>query len=266
MELKNKQQNFLSLILSAFFLGVEISIIASIIFTSFYEENKTIFTIFTIIITLITLVLILYINTKYCKLCYTFELPIVFNTQENKFIDIPHCPSSVNARLLFNDLSDKQKNAIINSDPFENKAYIDFCISFIGQLIFSRIFYNSSRILDENGHSVNRDFFKDLLVKYKYIDIDTILNSHFLDASLSLQLPKGVKLTSVTDNEIILKSMQGYICFNWSITTTFPCQDNVAVLAQSGNISTENCLSTIIRVNLSYGYNLLNLFNKKQKF
>lgn len=264
MELKNKQETFLSLILSAFCLGIEISIIASIIFTSLYENNKIIFTISAIMITLINLMLILYINAKYCKLHYSFELPIVFDAHKNKFIDIPHCPASVNARILFDSLSNKQKSTITYDDPLGNKEYIAFCISFIAQLIFSRIFWNSSHILDEKkGYAINRKFFKDLLVQYKYIDIDDILNKPFAEDSLPLQLPKGIKITYAKNNEIKLKSMQGYIHICWDITTVFPCEDNIALLAKSGNVSTENCFSTIIKVNLDYGYNILNLFKKE---
>ena len=140
MELKNKQENFLSLILSAFCLGIEISLIASIIFTLLYENNKILFTISVIVITLINFVLILFINAKYCKLRHTFELPIVFDAQKNKFIDIPHCPASVNARILFDSLSNKQKSLITCDAPLENMEYISFCISFIGQLIFLEFF------------------------------------------------------------------------------------------------------------------------------
>lgn len=264
MELKNKQENFLSLILSAFCLGIEISLIASIIFTLLYENNKILFTISVIVITLINFVLILFINAKYCKLRHTFELPIVFDAQKNKFIDIPHCPASVNARILFDSLSNKQKSLITCDAPLENMEYISFCISFIGQLIFSRIFWNSSHILGEKtGYPINREFFKDLLVKYKYINIDDILNKPFTEDSLPLQLPKGIKISHVTNNEIVLKSLQGYIHIYWDITTTFPCEDNIALFAKSGNISTGNCFSTVIKVTLDYGYNVFYLFKKK---
>jgi len=265
MELKNKQEKFLSLILSAFCLGIEISIIANIIFALLYENYKFIFTLSVIVITFINLVLILYINVKYCTLCYTFELPIIFDGKQNKFIDIPHCPSSVNARLLFDSLSNKQKNLITHDNPLTNEEYLFFCISFIGQLIFTRIFWNSSYILDEkNSYIVNREYFKDLLVKYKYIDIDDILNKPSTEEDLlPLQLPKGIKISYVTNNEIILKSLQGYIHFYWDIKTTFPCESNIDLLAKSGIISTDTCYSTIIKVNLDYGYYILNLFKKK---
>lgn len=265
MELKNKQEKFLSLILSAFCLGIEISIIANIIFTLLYENYKFIFTLSVIVITFINLVLILYINAKYCTLCYTFELPIIFDAKQNKFIDIPHCPSSVNARLLFDSLSNKQKNLIAHDNPLTNEEYLFFCISFIGQLIFTRIFGNSSYILDKkNSYTVNREYFKDLLVKYKYIDIDDILNKPSTEEDLlPLQLPKGIKISYVTNNEIILKSLQGYIHFYWDIKTTFPCESNIDLLAKSGIISTDTCYSTIIKVNLDYGYYILNLFKKK---
>lgn len=265
MELKNKQEKFLSLILSAFCLGIEISIIANIIFTLLYENYKFIFTLSVIVITFINLVLILYINAKYCTLCYTFELPIIFDAKQNKFIDIPHCPSSVNARLLFDSLSNKQKKLIAHDNPLTNEEYLFFCISFIGQLIFTRIFGNSSYILDKkNSYTVNREYFKDLLVKYKYIDIDDILNKPSTEEDLlPLQLPKGIKISYVTNNEIILKSLQGYIHFYWDIKTTFPCESNIDLLAKSGIISTDTCYSTIIKVNLDYGYYILNLFKKK---
>lgn len=264
MELKNKQEKFLSLILSAFCLGIEISIIASIIFALLYENNKLLFTLSVIVLTFINLVLILYINAKYCTLCYTFELPIVFDAKQCKFVDIPHCPSSVNAKLLFDSLSNKQKKLITHNNPLTNEEYLFFCISFIGQLIFSRIFWNSSHILDEkNGYAVNREYFKDLLVKYKYIDIDDILNKPSEEDVLPLQLPKGSKISYVSNNEIILKSLQGYIHFYWDITTTFPCDSNIDLLAKSGNIPTDTCCSTIIKVNLDYGYYILNLFKKK---
>ena len=257
--LEENKKSLLSLVLSVIGAGFFISLLTNIIFKELYDENRIIF----IIVCCISMIMVFFFL---CQVIYRLDkkvikvtLPTVFDVRKNQFIDLPHSPTSVNARVLFNNLSAKQR-AMVNSEE-ERFSFVD---SFMVQLIFTLVFDHSFRKSNiEKWIPVDRKYLQDILVNYRYIDIDEIVGEGH--KGTAVLLPKGFKIKSVKEDSIYIASKQGFIKFSWDINGRRPCQEELFFVAQIEDVDISGCWAYNVDVTLEYGYKPMKLFMRSTK-
>ena len=272
MDLSTKRKELWVLVFSVLFLGVEVGIMANIIFSNFYEENDIIFTIVLILVLAITITVITKVMFKYDSKTYGITMLFSYDSKENKFIDIPYSASSVNARVLFNSQSvGVQKSINIDNIIKDINSESNFVNDLVAQIILSHV------IKHRQGYSeiIDREKLKDVLVKYKYINVDSILGGveykNFI--STELTLPKGFKLVPTDNRSLSIKSSYGFINLKWELGLDlkgFTTGYNLGVSYMSlfstfENINTDDCVEIQARLKLEYGFNPLKLFMKDTK-
>jgi len=262
MEIEEKQKNILLLLFSVVGIGIVLSVIASMLFTEFYSNNKVLFCTIWVLLLLANIGAIFYLSYHYDNICIVSTLPIVYDEDNKKFIDIPCTPASIHARVLFNNLSDKQRNQIRMTDS----DFMDFCNSFVVQYIFSLIFHNSMYLVGDNDwNEIDRNYIKDLLVNFKYLDIDSIVVDKNNQEEEVLKLPKGISINKADSCSLLLVAKQGYIKFSWSISVRSSCGEKMDLLAQIDKLDLSSCTVAFINVKMEYGYNTFRLFKRSTK-
>ena len=252
--LEENKKNLLSIILSAIGTSFFISLLTNIIFTELYMKWKCAF----ILISCISMVVIFYFL---CQIMYRMERKVIkvkyqaiYDYKKKCFIDLPYSPTSVNARVLFYNLSGKQK-ARLNSEE-ERWSFVN---SFVVQFLFSLVFNNSACCSSiEKWIRVDRKYLQEILVNYEYIDVDRIVGKE--DGESAVVLPKGFRIKSVKEDSISISTKQGFITFSWDICSQIPCQDELLFLAQMKDVDISNCCAYNIEVTLEYGYKPVKLF------
>lgn len=250
--LEENKKNLVTLLLSVVCIGVLISLIANVIFTELYDVNKKIFIIICCFLLIMFLIILSQMTYRLDRMVYKGSYPIIFSNRELRFIDLPYSPVSVNARVLYDNLSKKQKERII-----ENKELYQFVDSFVIQYIFSLVFAHSSRRSSiKKWISLDRKYLQEILVKYKYVDVENMLGK----AEGSLVLPKGFSIKAATDDNLIISTKQGFIKFSWEISMRKPCQPELFFLSQMKDVDITGCCAYNIGITLEYGYKPLKLF------
>lgn len=296
MEVKSKRKDLLLLLLSVFLLGVEISLIANIIFDRYYENNSKLFILIILFTLLINLAILIYVVTLSEVTTKSVELYFVYDQDKKIFVDIPFSPSSVNARVLYNNLSDKKKESIyIKDEPYatiesykknireKSLNFYNFCNSAVVHLIFSRFLKNHIDNVNIKTVDIEYEYFKELLCEFKYIDVDNIIGreseytqvvpSNLVNISkgikvdkvivtikpVSLSLPEGFKIKSVNKNSIKLESKYGYVIFEWKVLRK-SIGNKIKLLSTYKNINLNNSEEIKVDLKMKYGFKITKLF------
>ncbi|WHY72379.1 hypothetical protein [Fictibacillus enclensis] len=267
MEIHLKRKELWIFILSVFILGGEIGLIANVLFTEFYSENRLLFVAFLALLLLLTIFasikLMLATNEK------VFERDFIFtyDLSSNKFIDIPYNPSSVNARVLMDNLGVKNKERVKIERVFEkNIEFYNFSNNIVAQIILSRIIKHSRNKYTE---TVTLQKLKELLVNYRYIDVDSIVGEDITfrvkDGKEikrpNLILPKGFKINCNDIRNINIKSYYGFVNFEWNTVATTDTKTS-QLLSTFNDIDLSNCIEVQVKIRLKYGYSIFKLFKK----
>ena len=271
MDLSTKRKELWVLVFSVLFLGVEVGIIANIIFTNFYEENEIVFTIVSILVLAITITVITRVMFKYDNKYYGITMLFAFDGKEKKFIDIPYSSSSVNARVLFNSQSLGVQKKIQGNIIKNNNSESNFVNDAVAQIILSKVIKHNKGY----GEKIDREKLKDVLVKYKYINVDDILGGEKLGnlKTIELTLPKGFKLVPTDNKSLRIKSSYGFLDLKWefgSYSNNWSSGYNsgvsyISLLSTFENLNIDNCVEIQVRIELEYGFNPLKLFMKDTK-
>ncbi|MCK5051952.1 MAG: hypothetical protein KAS53_09535 [Candidatus Cloacimonetes bacterium] len=264
MNVSSKRKDIMILVISVILLSIEISLISNILFSKFYSDNKLIFFLINSILFLITISLLIKTMFVYDTKIHNSNIIFAYDTVKNKFVDIYCNPSTVNARVLYNSLNKKNKQKIQINDLLEKDKteFFEFCNCLVVQLIFSRFLRNKQykNIIDIN-------FLKEVLVKFRYIDIDSILGGeeHITGklklVSSKLTLPDGFKLKNVSKQNMELDSLFGFVNFKWSIivsSNTEVCK----IFSVLKKIDLNNLLQVNVSFNMEYGFKPLLIFKK----
>ncbi|MCQ6574280.1 hypothetical protein [Bacillus wiedmannii] len=264
MNLNTKRKELGFLIFSVLAIGIEVGIIANIIFDNFYQNHKGLFIILALIVVFMTILILIVLMFKYDKKVYENKMLFAFDFEQKEFIDIPHSPSSVNARILFNNQSEKIKNKLRTENYFdENSDFYEFSNEAVAQIILSNI------IKHEEGYKekINREKLKEVLVKYKYIDVEDILGGK---NALELRLPEGFKIVPTDNKSIRIISKYGFVTFRWTTGYKYRGMSKgnsfgasyIKLLSTFGNVDISSCIEVQIKLELEYGFNPLKIFMK----
>jgi len=147
-----KRYEVILFLFSAIVLAFVVGLLSNIIFTRYYESNKTVFT-WTIVIlffVLFTLLILIMLSRKengfiraQCVFTYCFN--------DMKFIDLPHCVASVRGRVKYEDVSDELKDEFYESNmknEFWASSIRDF-FNIVMQEIVLDVIINSHRFNTE---------------------------------------------------------------------------------------------------------------------
>lgn len=264
MTLDAKRKELWFFIFSVLVLGIEVGIIANIIFSKFYENNKTLFIGVALLVVLMTIGILILVMFRYDKKVFVSKMLFAYDTEKNSFIDIPHSPSSVRARVLFrNQNANTRKKLQLGSEQF-----YDFINDAVAQIILSRFIKH----LDGYKENVNREKLKEVLVKYKYIDMDDILGGEVYEelTSLKLTLPKGFMIVPTDDESIRIVSKYGFLTFKWVFGIDYGDWSSgyssgvsyTNLLSTFEEIEINDCVEIQIKIELEYGFNPMKLFMK----
>lgn len=265
MNLLRKKNEIFKLVLIGIFIGIIVSEISNIIFAELYEGNEKIF----FLITMFFLIVLILIIINYIIRTETSSIKSVFlmayDLENKKFIDIPFSATSVNARLLYNSLAPKLKEKIKITNIFDmHEKSNDFINGLIVQLILSRILVNPIFT-----HKVNINKLKDILIIFRYIDIDSIIkNQEDEDKILKeipLTLPRGFSIKNVTNNTIRIDSRFGFINFKWDLLSCGKNGDYIKYLTSFSEIKSENCIQYLYNVEFEYGFKLMSFLTNTNK-
>ncbi|MGG0913034.1 hypothetical protein JR311_00080 [Bacillus velezensis] len=272
MTLYSKRKELWLFIFSVLVLGIEVGIIANIIFSKFYEINKSLFISVALLIVLITIGILIWVMFRYDKKLFISRMLFAYDKENKLFVDIPHSPPSVRARILFNRykiLFNNQNAKNQNNFKLYSEQGEDFINNAVAQIILSR-FIKHRELYKEK---VNRERLKDVLVKYKYIDIDDILGGEEYEkmSSIELTLPKGFMIVPTDNKSIKIVSKYGFLTFKW----VFGYRDGSWTIGDYGNgisytkllsafdkTEISDCTEVQIKVELEYGFNPIKLFMK----
>lgn len=269
MIVNDKRKDIILFIVSVIFLSAEIAEIANILFEEFYSSNKLKMIITVTVLLLLTILFVIKVMFSYDTKVHYSKMILVYSNTHNKFIDIPFNPCSVNARVLFENLSDKHKKKITINNSLslinkDTKEFLEYCNCLVVQLIFSRFLTN--RIYKNKADITN---LKDLLLKFRYIDVDSMLGGEkgfsigdktFVSAILTL--PEGFKITKVEKDCIKLDSKYGFVNFIWSTHLFGQCTKETELLTSFEDMDLSNCIQIEIRLKMEYGFKLLKIFKK----
>ncbi|QTD40142.1 hypothetical protein [Sporosarcina sp. Te-1] len=263
MDLFFRRRELWIFVLSVFILGGEIGLLVNVLFTEFYTGNEHLFIFSLSLLILLTIILIIKLMLLNSAEVYESELTLVYNTGENKFIDIPYNPASVNARVLMDNLGVKKQEKIKIDHIFdEDNDFRNFSNNIVAQLVLGR-FIRHFKV--EYSEKVKIEDLKELLVIYRYLDIDSIIGDQTFNISNGvlktpqLKLPKGFKFNSNSINNIKIKSNYGFINFNWNINITNNTQPS-QLLSTFKEIDFSECLEVRVKLKLEYGYNVFKIF------
>ncbi|MDU1538629.1 MAG: hypothetical protein E6902_03320 [Paeniclostridium sordellii] len=279
MEVKSKRKDILTLLFSVILLGVQISLISNILFDKYYKENTKLFAIIIIVSLILNSLLIIHIMIKYEVYIKKVDLNFMYDSREKKFIDIPFNPTSVNARVLFDNLSEKDKDRIyyniyeILSDELEEaneekiNQFFHFIKCFTIQLIFTRILKGGMHRCKKNKYfNIDRNYLKELFVKFRYIDVDSILGENEglkigdkVFRSSCLSLPEGFKIKEVDENNIRLESNYGFICFKWE-SYVGGISKETEIISEFKEKNFDKCNEITVNLFMEYGFKPLKLF------
>lgn len=267
MEVYLKRKELWIFILSVFVLGGEIGLIANIFFTEFYSGHKLLFIILISLLLLITLFSIIKLMLINIDKEYVRNLIFTYDFHSNRFIDIPYNPSSVNARVLMDNQSIKNQEKIkVKNFMEKNVEFYNFNNNVVAQIILSR-FIRHTR--NEYKEDVTIEKLKELLVNYRYLDVDSIIGegiafkvSNGKDIKHSiLSLPTGFKINCNNDRNINIKSNYGFVDFQWHTIVTNNTKTS-HLLSSFDDIDLKNCLEIQVEIKLKYGYGIFKLFKK----
>ncbi|MDR5587897.1 hypothetical protein [Clostridium aquiflavi] len=279
MEVKAKRKDILILIFSVILLGVQISLISNILFDKYYKDNIKLFVLIIIVLLLLNIFLIINIMIKYEIYKKEIELKFVYDYSKKKFIDIPFNSTSVNARVLFDNLPEKHKDKIyynieeriingLTEDNLEShKQFFHFIDCFLIQLIFTRILKGRiQRDKKKKYFDIDINYLKELLVKFRYIDVDEMLGvcnsisiGNIVLKSSCLSLPEGFNIKKVEKNNIRLESKYGFIYLKWDSCAGGVSQET-KMISEIEGINLDECNEITVNLSLEYGFKPLKLF------
>jgi len=265
MNLFIKRKELWFFLFSVLFLGVGMGIVGNILFSEFYSENKLFFISFLLCILLTIVWLGIRVMFRFDKQIYSKSLVITFDMDNNKFIDIPHNPTSINVRMHFNNLSRNYQEKIMEDYTGQVKLSDEmrvFTQNAVVQIILAHFIKHSKRYNEE----VNRERLKEILVKYKYIDIDDILGGQVINKgairTLELTLPKGFKIVSPDEDNIRIISKYGYINFkikSLSYQRNGPYSNLLLTFKET---KAHKLIDLEYLIELEYGFNPLKIFRR----
>lgn len=271
MIVNDKRKDIIMFVFSAIFLSGAVSSIANIVFTEFYDTHKTLFISIIAILALLALVLIFKVMFQYDSSSYKSKIVIAYSMEDKCFVDIPFSPGSVNARVQYNNLPDKHKKKIekINFKyeliPEDFKEITEFCNCFVVQLIFARILRNA-----RGTNKVDRAYLKEVLVKFKYIDVDEMLGgmeSLYSDDNVvlvptELKLPEEFRIKKVEKNYIQMESKYGFVTFKWSTLQNRFYSKKTQMLSMFEEVDVRKNCQMSIDLEMTYGFKPLKIFKK----
>lgn len=279
MELKAKRKDILILLFSVILLGIQISSISNVLFDKYYKDNIKLFILIMIISLLLNILLIIYIMIKYEVYKKEIELKFMYDYNKKKFIDIPFNSTSVNARVLFDNLSEKDKDKIyynmneiiiseLTEDTLEkNKQFFHFIDCFVIELVFTRILKVGIQIdKKEKYFDIDINYIKELLVKFRYIDVDEMLGvgnafsvGNKVIKNSCLRLPEGFNIKKVEENNLRLESKYGFVCFKWDGYVGSISKETI-MISEFKDTNLDKCNEITVNLSMEYGFTPLKLF------
>lgn len=195
---------------------------------------------------------------------YSISMIITYDIENKRFIDVPYSPTSVNVRMHYNALSNKNQEKIIEDHKGEVRPSDEmkiFSENAIVQIILSHFIKHSIGYEEK----VSRERLKEILVKYKYIDTDDILGGEIFKngiKSVELTLPKGFKIVPSTTNNIRITSKYGYVNFRMIFKRARKNGKYSKLLLTFENINPQKVLELEYEVELKYSFNPLKVLRR----
>ncbi|WP_144475485.1 hypothetical protein [Cytobacillus oceanisediminis] len=265
MNINSKRKELWLFLFSVLILGLEIGILGNILFSEFYANHKVLFISIVTLNIIIIIWIVIRIMFKYDdQQIYSISMIITYDIENKRFIDVPYSPTSVNVRMHYNALSNKNQEKIIEDHKGEVRPSDEmkiFSENAIVQIILSHFIKHSIGYEEK----VSRERLKEILVKYKYIDTDDILGGEIFKngiKSVELTLPKGFKIVPSTTNNIRITSKYGYVNFRMIFKRARKNGKYSKLLLTFENINPQKVLELEYEVELKYSFNPLKVLRR----
>lgn len=265
MEIFIRRRELWIFILSVCILGGEIGLIVNIFFTEFYNDHKLLFVIAVVLLLIVTILLVIKLMLVNNVKTYESNITFAYDCSLNKFKDISYNPASVNARVLMDNLGSKNQEKVKIQSIYDDNIneFRNFNNNIVAQIILSLIIKHVEK---EYSEKLTIEKLKELLVVYRYLDIDNIIGNGTAftikdkEVKLSpLSLPKGFEIISKNISNIKIKSKYGFVNFQWNTVITTDTQSS-ALLSTFDDIDLNSCIETHVNIKLEYGYSVFKLF------
>lgn len=255
IDVSKKRSEVILLAITVIVMAFLVGIASNIVFTEFYKDPYK--ARFTVVIGLSIIMTSLF---GYFKILSQAELGssktkflFTFNKSKGFFIDIPHCVTSVNGRLLFNRLpEEKQKE--ISQYKFQDLRFDDcellvFLNNIVQEIILTGIVNNS--FLSVKG--------------CKKITVSQLPSSmrqnYCLDQSETIYVPQQLNIETF-GRFIRLSSMFGNIDFHWKFSLGNQNHWTRSLLSVTNPDDTDEYSDFVAEVTMAYKCNFWPMFSK----
>jgi hypothetical protein len=261
--LKLAKKEVLSFLLIIIVIAFLISSLANIAYNEFYLANPvgfilwvTFLLIFSGFISFILLTASLASTTTKIKMNFTFD------REHQCFVDIPHCPSSVNARVMFDNLDSAHQQHIASCTKLQNfgdSVLSQFLDNVVQMLILSNVLKSASRVLDKN--CITNVPLKDMP---ENIRANKYLKKH-LNNEAFIALLKNYKITPLNQRKSFFKlnGAYGSISFEWHLAMIQTAYNSGAYLESLVDVNREHCCDFYMTVLMTNKISYLRLLSKK---
>ncbi|MGM8225453.1 hypothetical protein ACSV5M_02640 [Cellvibrio sp. ARAG 10.3] len=262
-KLKSAKKESIILLLVIILISFLVSSISNIVFTEAYKEHAIPYIVIVSASLFVSALLAYLVLTRsLSSTSHKIKMLFAFDKSNNTFIDIPHCMSSVNARVLYNRLDEPHQNHIgsnarlmkfIGSDA---SKFIDDVV----QMVLVCRLLNPCSYRIKGSVKTPCGSLPDSLKENKFVTSE-------LKVEEGLFLPKGYAIEAINPRKSYFKvsSKYGSIAFSWTNSICQTAYDCGAFIDTVGKINSETCLEMYSFIDIESKFNFIRILSPKSK-
>lgn len=251
---------FITVIVAVAFL---VSSLSSVVFALFYDEHPLAYLVsvcaFLAVFGFISFILV---TASFASSDVTVKMNFTFDRKNIRFVDIPHCPSSVNARVTFNHLDVAQQQylgACAQILKFGGSDLSKFLDDVVQMVLLSNI-------LGRGSNSLPKDFRREIALENlpECIKENKLLVRHLgKEPVISVMDKYKVSAINPRKNFFILEGPYGSISFTWFNSMIQTSYNSGAYLESLEDVDPESCCDFYSTVTMKSKIGLLRLLSSK---
>jgi hypothetical protein len=261
LDIISRRREVFLLFITVILLALLVSLLSNVLFSYLFEINRTVFSlVISVLLFLVAIFGYFVVLSRKETGFIEVEYPYCFDRSQAQFIDIPHCPASVNVRVAFEKLSLHVRREMTDQDKdyktFFKSSYERF-LNEATQNILLFILFGGAFPRREYYRSVGFDQLPKDLRKNECINNNYQQLPHY-----TFWIPGWANFESDEKNDwsILIQSKFGKILILWKISW-----ENIAILTEPyvsflGLNSKKDVHDLIITASLTYDCRLERMF------
>lgn len=255
----------ISILLIIIGMAFLVSSLSNVIFEKFYASNTTIYIVAVCaLLVLLSLISYVFFASSLASSKKSVKMNFTFNHESGRFIDIPHCPSAVNARVEFDKLEESKRIHLASCAyllKFSGSELERFIDDVVQKILLNNILKRASYSLpskDVKSISVNEapDNIRENWVLIK--NTDRKINFNVISSA-------SIKALNPRRNYFKIECPYGNITFNWYNSFSQTAYDSGAFLESVEEVNPEKCCDLHSEVIITAKVSYFRLLSSKTK-